>query len=87
MPVGIDRAVVFKSGGADSNRLSISLSVLFSETSNSGGAKTPPLTTALFYKPALASDEQLYIVIVLDNLGAEIRFKNIVCVVDNYDMR
>ena len=46
------RAVVrfFKSEGADSNKLSFSLSVLFSENPNSGGAKAPPappLTTAL----------------------------------------
>ena len=46
------RAVVrfFKAGGADSNWLSISLSVLFTETQNSGGAEVPPappLTKAL----------------------------------------
>ena len=40
---------VFKSEGAESNRLSISLSVLFSETPNPRGAKAPPLTTALTY--------------------------------------
>ena len=33
---------VFKSGGADINRLFIYLSVLFPETPSSGGAKVPP---------------------------------------------
>jgi hypothetical protein len=40
----------FQTEGADSDRFSVSLSVLFSETPNSGGASATsdhPLTTAL----------------------------------------
>ena len=47
------RRQLFKSRGAYSNRLYISLSVLFSETPNTEGAlktPSPPLSTALLSK-------------------------------------